>query len=72
MHFSLEEIAKAVGIQPQGLTGISYSATELVIPLNDEYGLLFREGDDDSDHEVAIRKLNMMNPEHKDNKINYE
>lgn len=54
VKFSMAEIAKAVNIEPLTDGGISYGVLKLQIPLNNGTILEFRQGDDDSDHEINI------------------
>jgi len=54
-HFSMKEIAAAVGIPVEGDGGISYGVSTLDIPLADGRTLTFRQGDDDSDREVTAQ-----------------
>jgi len=67
--FSMSEIAKALGLESKVVCGTSYGAIELAIPLNAQFSLLLRQGDEDTDHEVKVVPRDGVNEEHKSNCI---
>ena len=55
LKFDLHEIALATGTVPRTECGISYGVIKLDIPLADGKVLSFRQGDEDTDHEVTVK-----------------
>jgi len=55
LKFDLYEIALATGTVPRTECGISYGVVKLDISLADGKILSFRQGDEDTDHEVTVK-----------------